>query len=324
MNTIEKDTLLEEIKNTINSIKDDLKAEVIISEILEQIDSKEQNILVDYKGQFKRPYRKDVLGAELINYNYDLTEYVKINLSRDGIYDTLPESLIHELSSEKPQKTVSDMTEQFKAHKKEEEYARKFFCPFENEFFIKALERENIEKEILLELNGSKPLDFFYDFWHIDRDLPPILVSKLIRILPYLHKIVGNLQMTVNCLSYLLDEKVEIAEQGYKEQSSSEQEINLGESRLGLDMISGSAYMDYSLYLEFKIGPLKKTSFLDYIHQGKLKKFIELFYDYFLPMEVDVKTSILLETETEIFTLTQNTILGITTRILTSKRILRI
>ena len=238
MNTIEKDTLLEEIKNTINSIKDDLKAEVIISEILEQIDSKEQNILVDYKGQFKRPYRKDVLGAELINYNYDLTEYVKINLSRDGIYDTLPESLIHELSSEKPQKTVSDMTEQFKAHKKEEEYARKFFFPFENEFFIKALERENIEKEILLELNGSKPLDFFYDFWHIDRDLPPILVSKLIRILPYLHKIVGNLQMTVNCLSYLLDEKVEIAEQGYKEQSSSEQEINLGESRLGLDMIS--------------------------------------------------------------------------------------
>ncbi|MCT6869885.1 type VI secretion system baseplate subunit TssG [Apibacter sp.] len=315
MNTIEKDTLLEEIKNTINSIKDDLKAEVIISEILEQIDSKEQNILVDYKGQFKRPYRKDVLGAELINYNYDLTEYVKINLSRDGIYDTLPESLIHELSSEKPQKTVSDMTEQFKAHKKEEEYARKFFFPFENEFFIKALERENIEKEILLELNGSKPLDFFYDFWHIDRDLPPILVSKLIRILPYLHKIVGNLQMTVNCLSYLLDEKVEIAEQGYKEQSSSEQEINLGESRLGLDMISGSAYMDYSLYLEFKIGPLKKTSFLDYIHQGKLKKFIELFYDYFLPMEVDVKTSILLETETEIFNLTQNTILGITTRI---------
>lgn len=315
MEAIETNILSDEIKNRINNFKFDLKAEVIISEILEQVDSKEQNILVDHKGQFKRPFRKDVLGAEIVNYNYDITEYVKVNLSRDGIYDTLPEGLTHLLGADKPQKMVSDMTKEYKIHKKEEEYARKFFFPFENEFFLKAIERENIEKEILLELNGSKPLDFFYDFWHIDRELPPVLVSKLIRILPYLHKIVGNLDMTVHCLSYLLEEEVEIAEQGYKEQSSSEEEINLGNCRLGLDMISGSAYMDYSLYLEFKIGPLQKTSFLDYIHQGKLKKFIELFYEYFLPMEVDVKTTILLEKETEVFNLTENTILGITSRI---------
>lgn len=315
MEAIETNILSEEIKNRINNFKFDLKAEVIISEILEQVDSKEQNILVDHKGQFKRPFRKDVLGAEIVNYNYDITEYVKVNLSRDGIYDTLPEGLTHQLGPDKPKKMVSDMTKEYKIHKKEEEYARKFFFPFENEFFLKAIERENIEKEILLELNGSKPLDFFYDFWHIDRELPPVLVSKLIRILPYLHKIVGNLDMTVHCLSYLLEEEVEIAEQGYKEQSSSEEEINLGNCRLGLDMISGSAYMDYSLYLEFKIGPLQKTSFLDYIHQGKLKKFIELFYEYFLPMEVDVKTTILLEKETEVFNLTENTILGITSRI---------
>lgn len=315
MEAIETNILSEEIKNRINNLKFDLKAEVIISEILEQLDNKDQNILVDHKGQFKRPFRKDVLGAEVVNYNYDITEYVKVNLSRDGIYDTLPEGLTHQLGADKPKKMVSDMTKEYKIHKKEEEYARKFFFPFENEFFLKAIERENIEKEILLELNGSKPLDFFYDFWHIDRELPPVLVSKLIRILPYLHKIVGNLDMTVHCLSYLLEEEVEIAEQGYKEQSSSEEEINLGNCRLGLDMISGSAYMDYSLYLEFKIGPLQKTSFLDYIHQGKLKKFIELFYEYFLPMEVDVKTTILLEKETEVFNLTENTILGITSRI---------
>ncbi|CVK17093.1 Type VI secretion, VasB, ImpH, VC_A0111 [Apibacter mensalis] len=316
MDTFEEINIVsEEIKKRINTIKYDLRAEVIISEILNQVDVKDQNILVDHQGQFRRPFRKDVLGAEIVSFNYDATEYVKVNLSRDGIYDTLPEGLIHEFKTDKSKKLVFDMTEEYKIHKKEEEHARKFFFPFENEFFLKAVERENIEKEILLKLNGSKPLDFFYDFWHIDRSLPTILVSKLIRILPYLHKIVGNLEMTVYCLSYLLEEEVEIAEQGYKEQSNTEDEISLGNCRLGLDMISGSAYMDYSLYLEFKIGPLKKTSFLDYIHQGKLKKFVELFYEYFLPMEVDVKTTILLEKETEVFNLIQNTILGITTRI---------
>ncbi|WP_128332068.1 type VI secretion system baseplate subunit TssG [Apibacter sp. HY039] len=315
MKITEINTKLEQIKNRINSLNYDLKAEVIISEIMNKIDHEDQTFLVDHKGQFKRPFRKDVLDAELVDFNYDSTQFVKINLSRDGIYDTLPEGFFHAPREDRLKKTVDEMTKEYKVHKKEEEYARKFFLPFENEFFLKTIERENLEKDILLELNGSRPLDFFYEFWGIDKDLPEILVSKLIRILPYTHQIVGNLELTVHCLSYLLEEQVHIAEQTYKEQSSSEQEISLGDCRLGLNMISGSAYMDYSLYLEFKIGPLKKSSFLEYIHQGKLKKFVELFYEYFLPMEVDVKTTILLDAEAEAFSLKEISILGITTRI---------
>jgi hypothetical protein len=311
----EINTLSEAIKNQINSLKYDLKAEVIISELMNKVETENQNFLVDFKGQFKRPFRKDILNAEIVDFNYDATEFVKINLSRDGIYDTLPERIFHTPRTDKVKRSVAEMTRDYKIHKKEEEYARKFFLPFENEFFIKTIDRENLEKDILLELNGSKPLDFFYEFWDLDRSLPEVLISKLMRILPYTYQIVGDLELTVHCLSYLLGEKVEIAEQTYKEQSNTENETTLGNCRLGLDMISGNVYMDYSLYLEFRIGPLKRSSLLEYIHEGKVKKFIDLFYEYLLPMEVDVKTTILLDDEAELFNLKELSILGITTRI---------
>lgn len=315
MSAAELKTIIENVRDRINSIQDDLKAEVIISELLNKMDPEESGFLVDMKGQFKRPFRKDVLNAEIVDFDYDDTQFVKVNLSRDGIYDTLPERMLHEPPLEKSKIEVGEIAQEYKNNRKEEEYARKFFQPFENEFFLKSLERENLEKEILLELNGSKPIDFFYEFWDFDRNLPQVLISKLMRILPYAYKIVGDLDLTVSCLSYLLKEKVEITERTYKEQSSAEEKLTLGNCRLGLDMISGSVYMDYSLYLEFRIGPLEKTSFLEYIHQGKLKKFIELFYEYFLPMEVDVKTTILLDEEVEAFSLKELSILGITTRI---------
>ncbi len=315
MEVVEINTKVEEIKDRINSLDYDLKAEVIISELMNKLEPEDQNFLVDFKGQFKRPFRKDVLNAEIVDFNYDATQFVKINLSRDGVYDILPEGVFHGSRTDKIKKTVDEMIREYKTHKKEEEHARKFFLPFENEIFLKVLEKEELEKEILLALNGSKPWDFFYEFWDLDREIPEILLSKLIRILPYTHKIVGDLDLTVHCLKYLLNENVEITKKLYKEQSSTEEEITLGNCRLGLDMISGNVYMDYSLYLEFRIGPIKKTSFTEYIHQGKLKKFIDLFYEFFLPMEIEVKTTILLEDEAEKFNLEETTILGITTKI---------
>lgn len=316
MEQIKEHTVAELVRDRINALRDDLKVEIIISEIQNKLPAEEQNFLVNYQGQFKRPFRKDVLGAEITDFTYDSTQFVKVNLSRDGIYDLLPEGVFHQPNREQETMSVEEMTQTYRRHKAEEDAAREFFSPFENDFFRHSLQREDLEKELLLELNGSKPIDFFYTFWELDRETyPEVLISKLFRILPYAYQIVGNLELTVHCLSYLLNESVEITEKGYREQSGSDNEIRLGESRLGLDMISGNVYMDYSLYLEFKIGPLKNSSFREYIHAGRLKKFIELFYEYFLPIETDVKTTILLEAEIERFDLKNEPVLGLTTRI---------
>ena len=87
--------VIEEIKNKINSIPYDLKAEVLLSSLLESYNKDGYEFLINYQGQFKRPYRTDVLGCEIVDYDYDTTQFLKINISRDGIYDTLPEGVFH-------------------------------------------------------------------------------------------------------------------------------------------------------------------------------------------------------------------------------------
>lgn len=306
----------EEIKELINSVPFDLKAEVILSCIFEEKKSSVDHLLVSRNGQFRRAYRKDILESEMVDFKYDNNQFLKVDISRDGIYDMLPEAFFHYPKYDKPGKSVREMTTEYRRQKQEESDARNFFLPFENEFFYHALKTEKEERTFLLELNGSKPLDFFYDFWGIDKSLPPLLIAKFIRILPYAYKVVSDFSLTVNCLEYLLEEKVEVVEFGYKEQSESEQFSRLGESRLGLDLIAGSNYIDYSLHLEFKIGPLESSSFREYIHEGGRKQFLDVFFEYFLPMEIDFKITILLPAESEMFDFAkEEPVLGITTRI---------
>lgn len=307
-------TIPERIRNKINSTKYDLQAEVVISEIMNKLKSEDKNFLIDFQGQFKRPYRKDILDAEIVDYEYDATQFVKVNISRDGIYDILPESLFHKQINNKNKISVDEMAQNYKTHKKEEKDARNFFFPFENELFIKSLEREDLEKELLLELNGSKPIDFFYEFWEFDRnEISEILLARLMRLLPYAYKIAGNQHLTAYCLGYLLDEKVEIFQTKKKNLSAIESEISLGGCKLGIDTALGNIYTDYSLLWEIRIGEIKNASFMEYIHNGKLKKFLDLFVQYFIPIDIDLKTTLLLNKKIDQFILNENSVLDVNT-----------
>lgn len=306
---------LEKVKDKINSLNFDLKAEVIVSMVKEMLQNEGYDFLINKSGQFKRPFRKDILDAEITDFDFNPTQYLKLNVSRDSVYDILPEGVFHQGRNEKKNKSVFQMTEEYKAQKKEQEFVNKFFQPFENEFFLFDIYREDLEKEMLFELNGTKPLEFFYNFWGLSKNIPEVLLAKFIRILPQVSSIVGDLENTGKCLEYLLNEKVQLRDLGFKEQTNTEEIIPLGNCRLGLDMISGNIYMDYSVNMEFIIGPLENSEFQEYIHEGKIKKFIDLFYEYFLPMEVDPKTTILLAPEIEAFGFVKAPVLGLTTRI---------
>ena len=67
---------------------------------------------------------------------------------------------------------------------------------------------------------------------------------------------------------------MKIKNREYQKYSDEDQGILLGESRLGLDFITGNSYDDYSKHLDIQIGPLKNSSFTEFIHQGNKKKLI--------------------------------------------------
>ena len=73
--------------------------------------------------------------------------------------------------------------------------------------------------------------------------------------------------------------------------------------------------MDYSLYVTIEIGPITNKPFHSYINNGEIKIFIDCFYEHFFPMEVEIKTVLLMNEQTEEFNLSKQPVLGFTTRI---------
>lgn len=306
---------LEELVREIEGISYDIRAEVIANELLESNSVVPDEITISNHGQFSRAHRSDVLGAAIQDDNYDKQEFLNIQLSRDSMYDALPEGFVHSLNENNADKSVGQMIREHKHQKRQEAEARNFFTPFENEIFHYRTKIENVERDFLYKLNGSKPLEFFYDFWGLPHIYPAILVSKFIQLLPYAYKIVGDIDLACRCLASIIEEKVSFTTTTSKEYSDEGEQVILGENRLGVDFISGNNYMDYSLYVTIEIGPIVNKPFHNYINNGEIKIFIDCFYEHFFPMEVEIKTVLLMNEQTEEFNLSKEPVLGFTTRI---------
>jgi hypothetical protein len=306
---------LEDLVQEIESISYDIRAEVIANELLENTSVAQDEIMISNQGQFSRAFRSDILGAGIKDDNYDKREYLNILLSRDSIYDTLPEGYIHSLKENNADKSVQQMIREHKHQKKQEAEARNFFSPFENEIFHYKTKIEGVERDFLYKLNSGKSLEFFYDFWGLPHIYPAVLVSKFIRLLPYAYKIVGNIDLACKCLSTIIDEKVSFETTTSKELSEEKEQIVLGENRLGVDFISGKNYTDYSMNVTIEIGPIVNQPFHNYINEGDIKKFIDCFCEHFFPMEVEVKIILLINNEIEKFNFNNEPVLGYTTRL---------
>jgi hypothetical protein len=306
---------LEELAKEIESISYDIRAEIIANELIKSEQISPDGITVSNQGQFSRAYRRDILGVTIQDNNYDKNEYLSLLLSRDSLYDVLPEGFVHSLNENGTEKSVGRMIKEHKHQKKQEAEARVFFAPFEDEIFNYRTKIESVERDFLYKLNGSKPLDFFYDFWGLSQDYPAVLVSKFIQILPYAYQIVGDAELACHCLASIIEEKVRFTTMSSKEYSDQSQEINLGENRLGVDFICGNNYMDYSMNVTIEIGPITNASFESYIHNGEVKLFIDCFYEHFFPLEVEIKTILLMDEQTETFNFSKQPVLGYTTRI---------
>ena len=84
------DTHLEQVTQVINKLQLNLKAEVIGS-LLSDAGIDKTSIQCNYTSSFNRPYRNDVHRA---NYNLE-NKTLDISISRNGLYDMLPEGLFH-------------------------------------------------------------------------------------------------------------------------------------------------------------------------------------------------------------------------------------
>ncbi|AXT55668.1 hypothetical protein D1815_07850 [Aquimarina sp. AD1] len=306
-----KNKEIQDIYQELTTTYQNLKAEIFVTEILENSSVNLTDIDVFNNSTFSRSYRRDVINFKLDSYSGN-TDKLQFNIARNGLYDTLPEGLFHE-----PVKAKSNIsfTELHQKQKKQEKDARSFFSPLENEFFTQRVNIEKNERKLINEFANLKT-DFLLKFWNLDPEIPSDYSIKLLQLLPYVHKISGEIELTALSLEKIIGEKVTI-EKKYKTLDDNINDTSK-EHQLGVDLVLElkETVISYPCW-EITIGPVDQKNIDKYIVSGATKKFITIFCDYFIPMEIDTKINVTYSSKEETFVLneTNGPRMGLTTMI---------
>lgn len=297
-----KQEVLHSVLEELKTLFLDIKAESIVLE-LEKKNISRKDIFTENKSTFTRTYRRDVIKYKK---NPD-ADKLFLELSRNGIYDNLPEAFFHK--NTKIENASYATARQRK--KKEEKNSRLFFSPIENEIFNQKINIEKTEIALIDEFYSSDN-DFLLNFWNLNSYKHNPYVIKLIKLLPHCNKIAGDFELTKLSLEKILEEKVTFKKNfesvGLKTKESSNHV-------LGIDFTTVSkTFAILQPFVKFTIGPVSKEK-LNFYHRNKdLTDFLALFYSYFLPLEIEAKTQFLCERDEKfILNDTEEPIMGIST-----------
>lgn len=278
---------LKTVANTIKSMLIDINAEVVIADLIESGFDFEK-ILIKHDGLFKRNFSKDISDVY-----YDMVkELLILHVSHDSFYDTLPKGLFHNIFSDF---NPENRRLEFEKLKEEEENARKFFLPFDHEFFM-----QYMTLELTLRKYFKNPEKFIHNLLLIGKNIPDEYVAKLTSYLLFVDKIIGNTKLTTLCLSDILGREVTHSVYYISDNVSyNNNEIeNLHFSRgtiLGDNYICGNTVSEGRNVWEFSIILEDDKAVEKYIEKenNQIREVLKEFYEYFIPIEIEVRTNII-------------------------------
>jgi hypothetical protein len=275
----------EKINELLQALKSDIRLEVILADLATE-DLGMEDITVISNSLFKRNYHRDIEKTEEIEYGLARKKRLSFFVNRDGMYDQIPEDLIHQPSDSGNSSGTEKIVQEIKSQNELEKAARLFFMPFEQEFYWQRVRLEMEERLYLFETNSDLPADIFNDLWEFPDFLDKIQKSRLGVLLPVLHKIVGNLRLTGLIFSMITGDDTTISE-WTPCRTVIPQDPELGKSRLGTDSILGGELVSTMTSLLVKISVLPEDV-PDYLQGGKKIKIHEFLCNLFLPFERDI------------------------------------
>ncbi|HNY01370.1 MAG TPA: hypothetical protein PKG48_02220 [Bacteroidales bacterium] len=295
---------MNQVAEAINDIRFRIRAESVVNDLLSKGYSYD-DFVVRFKSAHKRHWENDILHCEFKGGKFHL------DLSRDGIFDALPEYLFlkpvddHSIKPAEREKILE-------FNKQQRTFANILLSPIEHAIFEKRVDLESFENDVLALLSGSS-LQSLIDFYRIDDPaLSPVDRVKLARAIPLLHSVVGDFPVTAKILSYLLDEPVqyEMAE-GFKPIGNPEKASpgGLGASACGDTLIIGGSVEEPVPVIRLRIGPVHADQVATYLTGGEKETLLRHFRNYFLPLEYDLELVVDVSVTEASFTL-DNSFLG--------------
>lgn len=298
----------EEIIDRFRATYYDIRAEVFLYEMMSKYNFELEDITVLNQGTFNRGYRRDIL-----NLRKTEKEILNVFLSRNGIYDKLPYGLFHK---EIKQNTTKSFNQIRKQGKEEEKSARKLFAPIENEFFVQKLLIQKNENTLKRNLANSEK-SFLFDLWGIKDLIDKKFIFSFSKLLPLSYKISKSKELIAKSLEEILKNEVTIEEQwkpfnGIEKKETKEEDFALG---INSTLETGeNSYLFPKYLVTVKLN--NPEEYKEYLGKGKCYKLISVFWEYFVPLEIDLELNVITKSENHfILNNKANAVLGLATTI---------
>ena len=277
----------------------DLRLEVILAELLAHGYAFD-DFLVQPVGLFARRYRRD-LGAvaeESFERHHRPVVRTTLEVHREGLYDALPQQVFHQPGSATTEHPPSlrAMVEDSRVQRRKEKATRRFFLPFEQEFFRYRVYIEQEERRYFTSLSARWYNEALARFWGLtEAGLPPAALTNLLYLLPLAASIVGDLARTRRCFESVLGQPVQlrvVAPQRYALPGPAAGATpgggTLGHLTLGHDLLLGGEYQETLPALEISLLALAVPDLEAYLAGAWQAKALALLCEYFVAFETDV------------------------------------
>lgn len=284
------------VENYRNLTPFDLRVELLFDTLLKNRND-DLDIVLKPNGVFYRKFSKDTMN---IATDVNDSDILNIDISRDGFYDILPESITHNYRNREQR---NDASQEFKIRKKEEKEARHFYNPLENELFRFRHQIERYESDFFSKLSTNGIADIIRMILGVEKNIPDLLTVKMFYALMKLKGNSGqNITDITDILERILGEKVLFTSRNIQLENGHDIEENSGEMIMGITTTLQSSQEIFLKKYNFTIGPLTNPDNLpDYFNEQVLENFLTTFFNLFLPFQVQYSFEIQLNSEDELF-----------------------
>lgn len=280
---------LHQITHEVNTPAADIRAEVILAQLLKN-GLMPADIIVRLQGQHRRPVCTDLDGAR-VEQASGSKEQLALHLNRDGIYDTLPEGIFHQPSGSNKAQSPAEMIASWRIYKQEEQEARLFFAPLEQEFFLQKVFTEQQLQEAIVHIQHALPDDAVLELLGIDPGLPLFFKATLLRLLSYIPVIAGDLALLSKVFTLLLGVPANISRQLRARSLKHDPGCGSGGVTLGSNMVLGKQSIEIVHQYQLVVGPVSADKLLYFFPGNMGGKCIETLIRFFIPViwELEVK-----------------------------------
>ncbi|NML65123.1 type VI secretion system baseplate subunit TssG [Hymenobacter sp. RP-2-7] len=277
----------------------DVRLEVLLAELLAYGYAFE-DFVVRPVSLFARRYRRDLGAVAEEPFERHHREVVRtvLEVHREGLYDALPQQVFHQPSGNPGghPPDVRAMVADSLAQRRKEKATRKFFLPFEQEFFRYRVRLEQEERRYFNSLATNWYNEALARFWGLaEAGLPPVVLTNLLYLLPLACNIVGDLPRTQRCFESVLGHAVRLRSVAPQRHPLPAVPTNaqptsgtLGSLALGRDLVLGGDYQETLPALEVTVQGLTVAELEAYLTNAWPATALALLCEYFVAFETDV------------------------------------